>query len=118
MGGYGSLWLTASGQVRPRAVGTLSAALWTRYQDSAPGAFDDAADFAEHDVFPLRPRLAGVPLRMDCGTDDPFIGANREFVAGVEPAPAGAFEPGYHDVDYWTRLIPDHLDFMGRHLSA
>ena len=118
MGGYGSLWLTASRQLRPVVVGTLSAALWTEYETSAPGAFDDAADFVDHDVFRVRPRLAGVPLRMDCGTDDPFIGANREFVAGVEPAPAGAFEPGHHDVDYWTRLIPDHLDFIGRHLTA
>jgi S-formylglutathione hydrolase FrmB len=117
MGGYGALLLAAQNPRRVAAVATSSAALWERYADSAPGAFDDASDFRAHDVFERRPELSEVPLRVDCGTTDPFISANRAFVAGFDARPAGSFDPGRHTVGYWRRMAPAQLRFLARHLA-
>jgi hypothetical protein len=78
MGGYGAiLWSERLGRARVAATGAISPALWRRHADSAPGAFDSAADFARSDVFAGARRLAGMPVRIDCGRDDSFAGAAR-----------------------------------------
>jgi hypothetical protein len=74
MGGYGALLLAETlGAGRVAAVAADSPALWRRFADSAPGAFDDAADFAAHDVFAGRARLAGIPVRIACGGERPLL---------------------------------------------
>lgn len=110
MGGYGSLLL--AGQLpRDRVLGVapMSTALWTSPSASAPGAFDDADDFHAHDVFAPTRLLPGIPVSIACGTQDPFIAANRAYVAR-RPATAHVFDEGRHDGDYWRahaqRLIP------------
>jgi S-formylglutathione hydrolase FrmB len=50
MGGFGALDLARLHPGRFCAVGGHSAALWPTGADSAAGAFDDAEDFARHDV--------------------------------------------------------------------
>jgi S-formylglutathione hydrolase FrmB len=118
MGGYGALLLTEHlGPARVSAVAASSPALWRRAADAAPGAFDDAADFARHDVFAWRPRLKGVSVRIDCGDGDPFVDAARDFVAGLSPSPAGSFGIGAHDGRYWRRVAPAQLAFLGRALA-
>lgn len=119
MGGYGALLLTATtlkGAVR--SVTTMSAALWESAGQSAPGAFDDARDFMAHDVFALRSVIDGVPLRVDCGTSDPFIAANRSFVTGFVEPPEGTFGAGGHTTDYWKATAPVQLAFASRHLGG
>ena len=63
MGGFGAYDLARLRPQRFCAVGGHSAALWLRGGDSAAGAFDDAADFARHDVVALargaRPNRVG-----------------------------------------------------------
>jgi S-formylglutathione hydrolase FrmB len=110
MGGYGSLLL--AGQLpRERVLGVapMSTALWTSPGASAPGAFDDAEDYRAHDVFARERLLPGIPVSIACGTQDPFIDANRAYVAR-RPATHHVFDPGGHDGDYWrehaARLIP------------
>jgi poly(3-hydroxybutyrate) depolymerase len=89
MGGYGALLLAAGmGPGRVRAVAPMSAALWTEPGESAPGAFDDAEDWARHNVFADRQRFRGISIRLVCGTGDPFYAADRAFVAGFPAAPA------------------------------
>jgi len=52
MGGYGSLLLAAQAPIGAIGAGAVSSpALWAEAGDAAPGAFDDAEDFAAHDVF-------------------------------------------------------------------
>jgi S-formylglutathione hydrolase FrmB len=63
MGGYGALLLAERlGRSRVAAVAVDSPALWTRWGDSAPGAFDGKADFAAHDVISRHAELAGIPV--------------------------------------------------------
>jgi poly(3-hydroxybutyrate) depolymerase len=78
MGGFGALDLARLAPGRFCAVGGHSAALWFRGGDSAAGAFDDAADFARHDLlrFAARRRLYRVPVWIDVGRDDPFYRAD------------------------------------------
>lgn len=118
MGGYGSM-LTAlrRGVGRVAAVAPISPALWIDPGSSPVGAFDDREDYDRHDVWHRRAELARVPLRVDCGDQDPFLGAMREFVAGIRPRPAGGVQPGEHNRDYWRALAPQQLRFVGAALS-
>ncbi|QIM20191.1 alpha/beta fold hydrolase [Phycicoccus sp. HDW14] len=103
MGGYGSLLLASDlGPERVAAVATSSAALWTSPGASAPGAFDDRDDFLAHDVFADErlATLATVPVRLDCGRDDPFVAANRAF-GGALPSATLTVDAGAHTGAYW-----------------
>jgi pimeloyl-ACP methyl ester carboxylesterase len=116
MGGYGALLMASRlGPSRVAGVAAVSAALWQSPGDSAPGAFDDRADFLRNDVFRARPALADIPIRLDCGSEDPFITANRAFARGL-PAAAATFTPGAHNEDYWTAQAPAQFNWLARHL--
>jgi pimeloyl-ACP methyl ester carboxylesterase len=102
MGGYGALLLASTlGPRRVAGVVATSAALWQSSGDSAAGAFDDSKDFARNDVFARRRELARMPVRLDCGSEDPFIVANRAFARGL-PSAAATFDKGAHTEEYWT----------------
>lgn len=119
MGGYGALLLAAERRRRGEAVAAIavsSAALWTRPGDSAAGAFDDASDFARNDVFTRAAELRGVPLRIDCGVDDPFYSADRRF-AQVSGAAMHA-GTGAHTDGFWARVFPAQLAWLSTHLAA
>lgn len=116
MGGYGALWLTESAP--PGVVGAvavMSAALWTSPGASAPGAFDDREDFLAHDVFTRTAALRHSPLRLDCGTSDPFFRADTAFVDRVSRAD-GHFAPGGHSTDFWHAHVGAQMDHLARHL--
>lgn len=104
MGGYGALLMaTRLGPGRIAGVAAASAALWQSPADSAAGAFDGRDDFVRNDVFTAqaRGRLRAIPVRLDCGRDDPFIAANRA-LAHELPDAATTFDNGGHTEEYWT----------------
>src|SRR4029079_15680573 len=78
MGGCGALDLARLAPNRFCAVGAHSAALWFRGADTAAGAFDDAEDFARHDLLRLaRARsLYRAEVWIDVGREDPFFEAD------------------------------------------
>jgi enterochelin esterase-like enzyme len=120
MGGYGALRLAGVlGRDRVAAVVAVSAALWTSAGATAPGAFDDADDFRTHSVMHQQDRLAGVPVRLDCGRGDSFCAAVTRYRSGFpsDAAPAGGVQRGGHDVGYWRRLAPVELRFLASHLT-
>ena len=119
MGGYGALLLAERlGRSGCAAVAVDSPALWTSAGSTAPGAFDDAADYARHDVFAGRPSLSGVPVRVAIGTSDPFYAATRSFVAGLRPRPATDFSIGGHSLAFWRHSAPAQVAFLGAHLAG
>ncbi len=76
MGGFGSLDIARLNPGRFCAVGAHSPAIWHTGGETAPGAFDDSADFEHHDVLQAAtdapgPYL-GLPVWMDTGDEDPF----------------------------------------------
>ncbi|WP_158862971.1 alpha/beta hydrolase [Leifsonia sp. AG29] len=117
MGGYGALHLAGLlGTARVASVVAESPAIWHTVQEAAHTAFDDSADFAANTVFGREAALARVPVRIDCGTGDGFYPNVQDYVAGLRPRPAGGFEPGGHNNDFWRRVAPAQLAFVGRHL--
>ncbi len=79
MGGFGALDLARIAPTRFCAVGAHSAALWFHGADTPAGAFDDAQDFARHDLlrFANMRRLYRVPVGIDVGRDDSFMPADK-----------------------------------------
>lgn len=119
MGGYGALRLTGIlGAPRVRAVAALSPALWTNPDDASSSGFADAAEYERYSVLGHQADLSGVPVRVDCGTDDPFYAADRAYVAGFDRPVTSTFQPGAHDAAYWTRMLPAQLAFVGAALST
>ena len=118
MGGYGALLLAETlGPSRVLACVPDSPAIFLRVQDSAGGAFDGSADFAAHDVLAASPRLASIPLRVTCGTSDPFLPGVRDLLR-LLPSAEHDLGPGAHNRDWWDHAAPGQLAFVGRHLAA
>jgi enterochelin esterase-like enzyme len=118
MGGYGALYLAGQlGPERTAAAIAESPALWHRAGQSAAGAFDDAEDFDDHAIFGRTSLLDGIPLRLDCGSEDGFAPVTRDLRAALSPVPAGGIEPGGHDVSYWRSQAAAQLRFAATHLT-
>jgi S-formylglutathione hydrolase FrmB len=105
MGGYGALLLGRQRHVC--AIGAHSPALWRRFADTSPGAFDDAADFRANDVFAARSYAA--PVWVDVGRDDGFRPADVAFARRVH-AELHVW-PGSHNWSYWGAHLRDYLEF-------
>jgi enterochelin esterase-like enzyme len=119
MGGYAALRLGAQLGTRGCAcVVAESPALWTDGDDASRSGFRDAEEYAEYSVFGHQRELAGLPVRIDCGTGDPFYRATQAYVAGFPKGrqPSAHYQPGAHDMGYWRRMAPAQLRFVGRHL--
>jgi len=113
MGGYGALLLPTR-LPAPVPACAVSPAMWPSYDKSAPDAFDSQADFDQWgfgDGWPLDPQ----GYRIDCGHGDPFFRHDQDFAesAGIE-FHAGA---GGHDDDYWKRVLPGQLTWLGQQLA-
>jgi S-formylglutathione hydrolase FrmB len=124
MGGYGAYSLAAEAPGRFCAVGGHSPAIWRSAGETAPGAFDDAEDFAEHDVISAVARepkaFTGQPLWLDAGEDDPFVPGDDALIAALEAAGAdltASREPGGHDSEYWNSRWDEYLRFYARSLA-
>jgi S-formylglutathione hydrolase FrmB len=124
MGGYGAYNLALQHPRRFCAVGGHSAALWFEAGETAPGAFDDAADFKRNDVVGTVRRdpdpFAGTRVWNDYVGEDPFRVYNEAFVdylrGGGADLSAHAW-PGGHDGDYWNRHWPAYLRFYANSLA-
>ena len=116
MGGYGALLV---GQQHPDAFAAVVASgpsLWSTFSSATSGAFDDVGDFDANDVLGRAPQLAGEPVRIDCGEDDPFADSVRELVRRA-PTITGGVRRGFHEDASWRSYLPDQLDFLERTLE-
>ena len=105
------------GPARAAAVCAVSPALWLSPGAAAPGAFDGTGDWSANSVFGM-PALASIPIRVDCGTSDPFYGATKQFMSQLPNPPAGGFSPGGHDPSFWSAQLPAELTWMAPLLTA
>jgi S-formylglutathione hydrolase FrmB len=75
MGGYGAFDIARLNPGRFCAIGGHSPALWQSAGETAPGAFDDAEDFASHEVVGAAASAPGPfleqPVWLDSGDADP-----------------------------------------------
>jgi S-formylglutathione hydrolase FrmB len=121
MGGFGAFDIARR---RPRAfcaVGGHSAAMWLHAGDTAPGAFDSAADFRRNDVVGLarargRRAWGRARLWLDGGTADPFRAADEALAAALRIRMR--HWPGGHDDGYWHAHYGRYLRFYADALAA
>jgi enterochelin esterase-like enzyme len=103
------------------AVGGHSPALWRTAGETAPGAFDDAEDFARHDVIGAaraNPDAFGEePLWLDAGDEDPFRPGDDAMAAALGDRVTAKTWPGGHEGDYWNAHWPDYARFYARALA-
>jgi hypothetical protein len=123
MGGYGAFHVAALRPAEFCAVGGHSAALWTSSGQSAPGAFDDAADYARNDVFAAaRNRaFAHLPVWIDGGTADPFRDADAAFADLLRREHVAVIYhlwPGAHTHSYWDSHMAAYLQFYASALAT
>jgi poly(3-hydroxybutyrate) depolymerase len=124
MGGFGAYDLALLHPGRFCAVGGHSPALWFEGGETAPGAFDDAADFERNDVVgTVRSNpgaFAGIPVWNDYGDEDPFRVYDEGFDAALEADGADLSTHswhGGHDSSYWNRHWAAYLAFYAGALA-
>jgi S-formylglutathione hydrolase FrmB len=124
MGGFGAFDLARRAPGRFCAVGGHSPAFWLSAGQTAPGAFDDAADFARHDVYAWvrgqRRPYGSTPLWIDRGDRDPFGGADAEVVRALRARGARLTShvwPGAHEWAYWRAHMARYLRFYADALA-
>jgi S-formylglutathione hydrolase FrmB len=115
MGGFGALDLARLAPQRFCAVGAHSAALWLTGGSTPAGAFDDAADFARHDVISSPFPFHG-PVWIDVGRSDPFLASDGEFAAAHHLR----FHvwPGGHGDSYWAKHLRAYVRFYAQALHS
>ena len=124
MGGFGAYDIARLNPGRFCAVGGHSPAIWQDGAETAPGAFDDAEDFEEHDIVAvaqtnpdpwMSPRLW-----IDRGDEDPFVPGTDAFSQALESAGADItvhHPPGAHEGSYWDEHWPDYMRFYATALA-
>jgi S-formylglutathione hydrolase FrmB len=124
MGGFGAYDLMLHSRRRFCAVGGHSPALWQTGGETAAGAFDDAEDFARHDVVGAarsRPHaFARQPLWLDAGRQDPFDSGDRAFASALRSAGVRITvrrSDGGHTGDYWDRHWDEYMSWYSRRLA-
>jgi S-formylglutathione hydrolase FrmB len=118
MGGFGAYNIALHNPGRFCAVGGHSAALWFGASETAPGAFDDAADFERNDVVEAvqdDPGAFGATrVWNDYGAADPFRVYNEGLVDALASGDAKLSAhswPGGHEGSYWERHWPAYQRF-------
>jgi S-formylglutathione hydrolase FrmB len=111
MGGFGAYDLVLKHPGRFCAVGGHSPALWRTAGETAPGAFDNARDFARNNVVAAARKGSSaflrLPVWLDAGAADPFQSGDRAFISGLRSAGARLTVhhswPGGHNNGYWDK---------------
>ncbi|HUA74110.1 MAG TPA: alpha/beta hydrolase-fold protein [Solirubrobacteraceae bacterium] len=123
MGGFGAYDIARLHPNRFCAVGGHSAALWRSGGETAPGAFDDAEDFARHDVIgaaEAQNPYPHKPLWLDAGSDDPFRSADLDLAHELRSyGDDVSFHswPGGHEGSYWRSHWNEYLGFYAKALA-
>ena len=109
MGGYGALLAAVRARSQFVALAPASPAIWLTPGATAPGAFDNPADFYANDIFNSLAKLSGLAIAVACGTGDPFYATTRDLVKRMDYPHSELFGPGFHDATYWASVAPNQL---------
>jgi S-formylglutathione hydrolase FrmB len=114
MGGFGAYDIARLHPDRFCAVGGHSPAVWTEAGLTAPGAFDDAEDFARHDLVASARAGSFRPEHfwLDRGNSDPFIPGDSALARALGEKVHSY--PGEHERDYWDAHWADYLGFYAK----
>ena len=120
MGGYGALLLAEKHPHLIAAVAAISPAVWTNYSQARAanaGAFASARDFSRDDVIAHASALAGIPVRIASGTDDPFHPGVVALTRALPKPAVVEFTAGCHDTAFFGSQQHQALAFLGDHVA-
>ena len=124
MGGFGAYDIALHHPGRFCAVGGHSPALWFAGSETAPGAFDNAADFERNDVVEAvqdNPNAFGdARVWIDYGNEDPFRAYDEGFIDALSAGSADLTAhswPGGHTGSYWNSHWPAYQRFYVNSLT-
>jgi predicted esterase len=120
MGGYGAILLAEKYPRMFSAVAAISPAIWTSYDQARganSGAYASAEDFAADDAVTHASALAGVPIRVSSGIDDPFNPGVEALKTALPSGSVVEFPKGCHDDSFFIQQEPPSLVFLGDHLA-
>jgi enterochelin esterase-like enzyme len=117
MGGYGALLFGELYPHRVTSVGAESPAIWPSYAAASSvnaTAFDSAAQWRQYSVMRNIAILAHLPVRVDCGSSDPFLPASDQLRAAL-PSGEVHIAPGGHDATFWSAHAAAQIHFLVAH---
>jgi enterochelin esterase-like enzyme len=120
MGGYGALLM---GEKHPQlfsAVAAISPAIWTTYTEARAanaGAYTSAEDFRANDAVTHASSLAGRPVRVAAGDDDPFLPGVKALAKTLPPGATVDLSRGCHTGPFFASQEPPSLAFLAEHLT-
>src|SRR5665213_448010 len=120
MGGYGALLLAEKNPHMFAAVAAISPAIWTSYDQALganAGAYASAEDFAAADAVTHTSALAGIPIRVASGVDDPFHAGVQALDLALPSGSVVNFSKGCHGESFFVEQEPPSLVFLGNHLN-
>jgi poly(3-hydroxybutyrate) depolymerase len=124
MGGFGAYDIALKNPGTFCAVGGQSPALWFQGGETAPGAFEDLADFERNDVVgtvAADPDAFGkTAVWIDYGDEDPFRPYDDGFVVAMSEGDAHFSHhtwPGGHEGSYWDAHWADYQRWYVKQLA-
>ncbi|GLZ40086.1 esterase [Actinokineospora sp. NBRC 105648] len=91
----------------------LSPAVFTSWKDAEKfGGFTDQRQWEKAEPLRNLSAVAGLPVSIWCGTDDPLLPAARTLAERLRADPA-TFGNGDHGPLYWRGILPDVLRHIG-----
>jgi pimeloyl-ACP methyl ester carboxylesterase len=119
MGGYGALLAAEKYPDLIGAVAAISPAVWTSFSQARsvnPVAYASSRDFAADDVVTHASALAGMPVRVASGLNDPFRPGVTALGQALPPGAILEISAGCHTGDFFVAQEPPSLEFLARHL--
>ena len=121
MGGYGAILFAEKFPRLFRAVAAISPAVWTSYAQASgvnTAAYASPAAFAAADVVTHARALAGIPVRVASGNDDPFHPGVVALAKALPPNAVVELSAGCHSGSFFLQQTPPSLAFLSRHLAT
>ncbi len=120
MGGYGAILVAEKYPDLIGAVAAIGPAIWTSYDQARavnPGAYASAAAFRSADAVTHATALAGLPVRLASGIDDPFHPGVEALVKVLPRDAVVDISAGCHSGSFFLQQEPPSLAFLGQHLT-
>jgi S-formylglutathione hydrolase FrmB len=120
MGGYGAILLAEKYPDLVSAVAAISPAIWTSYGEAYsanPGAYASSSAFRTYDAVTHATALAGKPVRVASGDQDPFHPGVEALIQGLPPGAVVDISDGCHTDPFFLSQEPPSLAFLSQHLA-
>lgn len=121
MGGYGALLVAEKRPDLIAAVASISPAIWTNWWQASsanPSAYASQATFDANNSVTHAWALAGIPVRVASGNDDPFKPGVQAFAAAAPRSVTVELSAGCHDGSFFIPQEPVSMFFLAEHISA